>query len=94
VFGVWYLIIYSRRFRKSVRVESKEALEILNREFSTLQTELRNQESLMQASRKTKKLTNAESAMVESLDKALQNSQNKVVKEIDDIRKLVRNDNK
>jgi archaellum biogenesis ATPase FlaH len=88
------LIIYSRRFRKSVRVESKEALEILNREFSTLQTELRNQESLMQASRKTKKLTNAESAMVESLDKALQNSQNKVVKEIDDIRKLVRNDNK
>ena len=94
VFGVWYLIIYSRRFRKSVRVESKEALEILNREFSALQTELRNQESLMQASRKTKKLTNAESAMVESLDKALQNSQNKVVKEIDDIRKLVRNDNK
>jgi hypothetical protein len=92
VFGIWYLIIYSRKFRKSVRVESREALEILNREFSVLQAELRQQESLMQASRKTKKLTIAEAAMIESLDKALQNSQKKVEKEIDDIRDLVRKD--
>ena len=91
-FGIWYIILYSLRFRKTVRVESREALEILNKEFSNLQSELRTQESLMQSSRKTKKLTNAESAMIESMDKALQNSQKKVEKEIDDIRKLVRND--
>lgn len=94
VFGIWYLIIYSRKFRKSVRVESREALEILNREFAILQNELRQQEAKMQASRKTKKLTIAEAEMIESLDKALQSSQKKVEKEIDDIRDLVRKENK
>tara|TARA_B100002051_G_scaffold109346_1_gene104196 strand:- start:8292 stop:10043 length:1752 start_codon:yes stop_codon:yes gene_type:complete len=93
IIAFWYLVLYSRKFRKRVRVESTEAMEILRREFADLQTTLRDQESAMQASRKTKKLTKAESEMVEVLDKALQSSQKKVEKEITDITELSRKNN-
>jgi hypothetical protein len=42
----------------------------------------------MQASRKTKKLTNAESHMIQAFDTALSESQAKVEKEIQDITEL------
>ena len=90
VFGVWYLLFVYRRFKGTVRVESVEALDILHREFSNLQVTLRNQESSLQASRKTKKLTKAESEMIEVLDKALQGSQRKVEKEIQDVTQLTK----
>jgi hypothetical protein len=88
VLGLWYLLLYARRFRRKVGVESTEALEILHREFASLQTILRGQESLLQSSRKTQKLTKAEAAMIEVFDRALQNSQQQVQKEIEDITKL------
>ena len=91
VFGTWYLYMYFKRFRRKVRVESVEALEILNREFLKLQGILRNQESLMQESRKTKKLTKAESTMIEEFDRALQSSQRSVEKEIQDVTDLTEN---
>jgi hypothetical protein len=90
VLGSWYLIGYLRRFRRKVGIESTEALEILRREFSSLQSELRHQESLMAESRKTKKLTKAESDMIEVLDMALQSSQRKVEKEIQDVAQLTK----
>lgn len=86
----WYMFIYLRKFRSRVRVESIEALEILHREFSSLQTELRNQEAALQDSRKTKKLTKAEASMIETFDKALQESQRKVEKEIQDVAQLTK----
>jgi hypothetical protein len=88
IVGGWYLVMYLRRFRKKIRVESVEALDILHREFSSLQSELRQQESLMADSRKTKKLTKAESDMIEVLDRALQASQKNVEKEIMDVTDL------
>lgn len=88
--GCWYLLLYARRFRKRVRVESLEAMQILRTEFTDLQTTLREQESLLQNSRKTKKLTKAEAAMIESIDRALQTSQEKVEKEIEDVTDLTR----
>ncbi|MCA9358771.1 hypothetical protein KC926_01040 [Candidatus Kaiserbacteria bacterium] len=88
--GTWYMFVYFRRFRKKVKIESTEALEILHREFSSLQGMLREQESLMQSSRKTKKLTKAESDMIEILDRALQNSQRAVEKEIEDVTELTK----
>lgn len=88
VLASWYMLAYLRRFRKKVGVESAEALEILHREFTSLQTELRNQESLLQGSRKTKKLTKAEAQMLEVFDKALQTSQRRVEKEIEDVTNL------
>lgn len=84
----WYMVVYLRRFRKQLRKESSEALEILHREFTSLQTELRHQEGLILESRKTKKLTKAEADMIMVLDKALQNSQRNVEKEISDVTRL------
>jgi len=88
VFGIWYLLFVYRRFKGTVRIESVEALDILHREFTNLQIMLRDQESSLQASRKTKKLTKAESEMIEVVDRALQNSQRKVEKEIKDVTQL------
>lgn len=88
VLGAWYMLLYFRRFRKRVRVESIEALEILRREFSTLQEILHKQEALLQKSRKTKKLTKAEAGMIETFDQALQSSQRAVEKEIEDVTEL------
>lgn len=90
VLGSWYLLLYARRFRKRVSIESIEALEILRTEFTSLQSTLREQETAMQESRKTKKLTKAEADMIEVLDKALQSSQRKVEKEIEDVTELTR----
>lgn len=88
IFSVWYFYMYFKRFRKKVRVESAEALEILHSEFLHLQGVLRNQESLLQESRKTKKLTKAEETMIEAFDRALQTSQSRVEKEIKDVTEL------
>jgi len=90
VLGMWYLLFVFRRFKGSVRVESVEALDILHREFSNLQVILRNQESTLQSSRKAKKLTKAESEMIEVIDKALQTSQRTVEKEIQDVTQLTK----
>lgn len=86
--GVWYLITYARRFRRVVRVESVEALEILRKEFTELQTVLGHHQRLLQESRKTKKLTEGEQAMVDAVGSALKSSQQKVEKEIKDITNL------
>lgn len=94
IIGTWYLFVYLRRFRKRVRVESAEALEILHREFSNLQNTLRNQEAALQESRKTKKLTKAESEVIETLDRALQQSQRTVEKEIEDVTALTKQNSK
>lgn len=88
LFGLWYFVFVFRRFRSVVRVESTEALGILHREFSNLQSELRSQETALQNSRKSRKLTKAEAAMIESFDKALQSSQRAVEKEIEDVTDL------
>ena len=90
VFGVWYLVFAFRRFRGAVRVESIEALDILHREFSNLQSTLREHETSLQSSRKTKKLTKAEETMVKAIDLALQSSQTAVEKEIKDVTRLVK----
>jgi hypothetical protein len=94
IIGTWYLFVYLRRFRKRVRVESAEALEILHREFSNLQNTLRDQEAALQESRKTKKLTKAESEVIETLDRALQQSQRTVEKEIEDVTALTKQNSK
>jgi hypothetical protein len=88
IIGTIYLFAYVSKFKKKVGVESVEALEILHREFSSLQKTLRAEEGAMQSSRKSKKLTNAESHMIKTFDAALKESQAKVEKEIEDITEL------
>jgi hypothetical protein len=86
--GSWYLVMYLRRFRKRIRIESIEALDILHREFSSLQNELTLQQNKLQASRKTGKLTAAEQEMIVTFGKSLSASQKKVEKEITDVTTL------
>ncbi len=86
--GSWYLIMYLRRFRRKIRVESIEALDILHREFTSLQNELAQQQNKLQDSRKTKKLTAAEQEMIVTFGKALATSQKNVEKEIIDVTTL------
>jgi phage-related minor tail protein len=81
-----------KRFKGVVRIESVEALDILHREFSNLQSELRNQETALQKSRKTNKLSKAEAQTIEVFDRALQNSQRAVEKEIEDVTRLTKKD--
>ncbi|NCN11820.1 hypothetical protein GW937_00685 [Candidatus Kaiserbacteria bacterium] len=92
--GIWYLVLYARRFRGQVNVESTEALSILRREFTELQTMLSYQERILANSKKTKKLTTAENAFIEAIGAALLTSQQKVEKEITDITALTTKNNK
>jgi hypothetical protein len=94
LFGLWYLLVYARRFRTEVRVESIEALQILRREFADLQTILMRQSRMMGESRRTKKLTKAEASMVDLFGTALRNSQQNVEREILDITELTDKKNK
>ena len=84
----WYVVMYLRRFRKKIRVESIEALDILHKEFNSLQNELTAQQIKLQDSRKTKKLTGAEQDMLTAFSKALNTSQKNVEKEIKDVTSL------
>lgn len=92
LFGIWYAFFVLRRFRGAVQVESAEALDILHREFGNLQGEVRRQESALQNSRKTHKLTKAEATTIEVFDRALQKSQRAVEKEIEDVTRLTQKD--
>ena len=94
LFGVWYLFAYFRRFRKRVDVESREALQILHKEFSVLGQIIDVQESNMIDSRKTKKLTKAEAEMLEVFRSALSSSKDKVQKEINDVAELTNKNSK
>lgn len=90
VLGVWYSLAFAKRFRRKVNIESLEAMQILKQEFTKLQSTLRAQEAEMQESRRTKKLTKAETGMIEAMDKALQSSERRVEKEIADITELTK----
>lgn len=86
--GVWYSIVYLRRFRQKVTVESREALEILHREFSLLEKILAEEAIDMAKDRKSGELTKAERETVTTMAKALTLARTRVEKEITDITEL------
>jgi len=88
IIGFLFMIRSIRRFRATVTKESGEALTILQREFTRLEGVIHEQESLLLTSRKTGKLTKAESDMIASLLSALQVSRKAVEKEIKDVTHL------
>ncbi len=89
VLGVWFLLFRIRRFRKGVTREAKEALAMLTSEFAHLRSELATQKSHIEDSRKTNKLTKAESELFDTLTEALKASEKRVEKEIVDVEDLV-----
>ncbi|MEK7462634.1 MAG: Ig-like domain-containing protein [Patescibacteria group bacterium] len=86
--ATWYLVLYLRRLRRKIKIESVEALEIMRREFTALDAELVKQESTLIASRKTKKLTGAEQTMIVTIRNSLLTSQKRVEKELLDVAAL------
>lgn len=87
------LVVYSvgrlRRLRGGVRKESKEALAILEAEFSKLQKVLQSQKSTLESTRKSKTLTKAETVLVETLDKAIISAKRKVKDEVEDVEEVI-----
>jgi hypothetical protein len=86
----WYMVLYLRRLRRKIRIESVEALEIMRREFKQLDAELTKQEESLSGSRKTKKLTAAEQTMISTIRDSLVSSQKKVEKEMLDVAALTK----
>ena len=88
LFG-WYVIYRIRRLRGRVSKESGEAHAMLTEEFATLRKLLDEQEEALAASRKTKRLTKAEQALLDTMREQLSDSQARVEKEIADVEDLV-----
>ncbi len=88
VAATWYMVMYLRRLRRKIRIESIEALEIMRREFKQLDSELTKQELALAESRKTKKLTGAEQSMIATIRNMLISSEKKVEKEMLDVAEL------
>lgn len=89
ILSIWFLFFRLRSLKKGVGKETQEALGILAFEFEKLQTQVRNQKTKLESARKTKKLTKAETELIETLTAALTESQKRVQKEIEDVEDLV-----
>lgn len=85
----WMTLIYSirkmGRLRAKVIVESEEAAMMLATEFRHLEQVISEQEALLVASHKTKKLSKAEEDMIQQLKAALTEAKRRVGKEVDDV---------
>lgn len=90
ILGSWFLVLYYRRFKKKVAIESSEVLQVVAREFTELQTLLAKQQFEVSESRKTKKLTKTEEETFNLLKSALQGAQARVEKEATDVERLLR----
>lgn len=87
--GVWYFLASLRRTRRTVGREASEALTILKKEFAALTSEIATHEAALADSRKTKKLTKAEAAVLTALRTSLAASLKRVEKEIMDVEDIV-----
>jgi hypothetical protein len=89
ILSVWYLVIYLRKFRGRVSVESKEAVAMLDREFRTLhQTLLLQQDQIINA-HKNKRPTKVEEDMFQILTESLKSAEQRILKEVVDVERLV-----
>ena len=89
IFGTWILIMRMRSLRKGVSRETKEALAIVKTEFASLHTQLQEQKAMLESSRKTKKLTKAESELIDTLGHALDEAEKRMTKEVTDVEDIV-----
>lgn len=78
----------ARSFRQRVGVESSEALAALQTEFTALEKTLAEQEDALQAARKSKQLTKAETALFETVRDSLQKARRHIGEEITDVTDL------
>lgn len=86
--GSVYFLARFKKFRFLVSKESKEVAESLHAQFAIIRDVLEDHESRMTASRKTKKLTIAESALIGDIKSILAEAEGVVDKEVSDVTKL------
>jgi len=86
---VWYSIHRVRTLKGRVLRESDEVSAMIKAEFEHVLTVLHLQQTELQASRKTGKLTGAEEALILEVEKALRTAQARVSKEALDVTNLV-----
>lgn len=87
--GFWFMVFRFRKMRKGVATESAEAFVMLKKEFKELRDTLAAEVVTLQNTRKTKKMTKAETQLVNTMQKELADSEAKVAKEISDIEDIV-----
>lgn len=87
--SMWFVLMYLRRFKGRVSVESKEAVVILTREFVHLQEILDAEKERLKQSKKTKKLSLTETEVFDTLSASMKSAQARVEKEVDDVKRLV-----
>jgi len=78
-----------RSLKSGVARESKEAVSMLEAEFSKLQKVLKDQTAALEQSRKSKSLTKAESTLVETLGAAMTTAKQRVKKEVEDVEDII-----
>lgn len=89
IIAAWYLILYMRRFRRTVAVEAKEAITILRREFAALSQVLDEFETNLSTGKRGSKVT-SEQVMLDTLRAALAEAESRVEKEVSDVDRIVR----
>ncbi len=84
-----YFLSRFKRFKAIIKRESAEVVDSLHLQFSRIRTVLNEHEQTLVDSRKTKKLTAAESSLLDDLHAILDEAEGKVNKEASDVTKLV-----
>lgn len=85
VFAVLFFIRKLRLIKTEVTRETQEALIVLEREFNELKGVLNKEKGDLEKSRRTKKLTRAESKLVHAVLDAMEVSKKRVKSEIEDV---------
>lgn len=89
VLATWFMIVYFRRFRRKVSVESGEVAAIIAKEFKMLNDTIEVEKISMAEARKTKKLTKAEEDAFLNIENVIRSSQKRIEKEVSDVERLV-----
>lgn len=89
VLSVWYFIVRWRQLRKTVRRESGEVAAIVAKEFDHLHALLETEVQKLTTSKKSQKLTVAETALFAHLKDELTAAEKRVGKEVKDVVDLV-----
>lgn len=87
--GTWFLFARLRKLRTGVTRETHEALVMLQTEFGKLQQLVQTESDVLSSSRKTKKLTKAEDALIQTIQEAMKNARKNVEKEITDVENII-----
>jgi Bacterial Ig-like domain/Cohesin domain len=87
-FGLMYTQSRYRLFRFSVAKESREVSEVLRQQFARIKQVLDTHEDDLIVSRKTKKLTGAEEALINDIRAVIESAEGSVSKEVRDVTEL------